>query len=210
MQNTLHPQHITPVCPNLSHHLPHRSPHTSHTSPCPLQPRPATLCSPASTATRRSGPPRSSCCSILGCRCGLSCPGHALLPGHSAGRCCGPKLGFICVPSRGQAGLLLPQPQPAALLRPPASQLLLCTLLQDEAEISDAPFDDTIVQRLQRYGLYGRCGLEPSHWVEGLAGQGSFAEGKWQGSRQQVRTHAQLPRPPPCSQAGSARSPSRP
>lgn len=29
---------------------------------------------------------------------------------------------------------------------------------QDEAEISDAPFDDTIVQRLQRFGLYGRCG----------------------------------------------------
>ena len=40
--------------------------------------------------------------------------------------------------------------------RPTAEQLLEHPWLQDEVEVSDAPFDDTIVQRLQRFGLYGR------------------------------------------------------
>ncbi|PRW20925.1 calcium-dependent kinase 26-like [Chlorella sorokiniana] len=40
--------------------------------------------------------------------------------------------------------------------RPTAEQLLQHPWLQDEADISDVPFADTIVQRLQRYGLYGR------------------------------------------------------
>lgn len=41
--------------------------------------------------------------------------------------------------------------------RPTAEQLLEHPWLQDELAVSDVPFDDTIVQRLQRYGLYGRC-----------------------------------------------------
>lgn len=40
--------------------------------------------------------------------------------------------------------------------RPTAEQLLQHPWLQDDCDVSDAPFDDTIVQRLQRYGLYGR------------------------------------------------------
>lgn len=41
-------------------------------------------------------------------------------------------------------------------LRPSAEQLLAHPWLQDELEVSDVPFSDTIVQRLQRFGLYGR------------------------------------------------------
>lgn len=41
-------------------------------------------------------------------------------------------------------------------LRPSAEQLLEHPWLQDELHVSDAPFSDTIVQRLQRFGLYGR------------------------------------------------------
>ena len=43
-------------------------------------------------------------------------------------------------------------------LRPSAEQLLEHPWLQDELHVSDAPFSDTIVQRLQRFGLYGRWG----------------------------------------------------
>lgn len=40
--------------------------------------------------------------------------------------------------------------------RPTAEQLLDHPWLQDELAVSDVPFSDTIVQRLQRFGLYGR------------------------------------------------------
>jgi serine/threonine protein kinase len=40
--------------------------------------------------------------------------------------------------------------------RPTAEQLLEHPWLQEELAVSDAPFSDTIVQRLQRFGLYGR------------------------------------------------------
>lgn len=150
----------TPVCP------------TSHTSPYPLQPRPATLCSPASTATRRSGRLRSSCCSILGCRCGLSCPGACAAAVLRHRLLCSPKpvCAVLCLPEAGRFAspsaatwspsvdldLVAATCCPVAPTSQPAPAL---PLLQEEAEISDAPFDDTIVQRLQRYGLYGRCGI---------------------------------------------------
>ncbi|KAL4856185.1 Calcium-dependent protein kinase 16 [Chlorella vulgaris] len=41
-------------------------------------------------------------------------------------------------------------------LRPTAEQLLEHPWLQDELQVSEVPFSDTIVQRLQRFGLYGR------------------------------------------------------
>ncbi|KAL4433462.1 hypothetical protein ABPG77_010315 [Micractinium sp. CCAP 211/92] len=40
--------------------------------------------------------------------------------------------------------------------RPTAEQLLEHPWLQEDLEVSDVPFSDTIVQRLQRFGLYGR------------------------------------------------------
>ena len=91
------------------------------------------------------------------CLCSPACPSACLTIPIGPHACAGAARDFV------QSCLQRDEKQ-----RPSAEALLEHPWLQEALLVSDVPFSDTIVQRLQRFGIYGRwVSLNQWDWLEG-------------------------------------------